>query len=67
MEFVVRGYPAAHKNELFCQATLRRYQFDSERELPLRDRGDEFNMFSVTLWYDAYVPVGDTFALYAEG
>lgn len=26
MEFVVRGYPAAHKNELFCQATLRRYE-----------------------------------------
>ena len=33
----------------------------------MRDRGDEFNMFSVTLWYDAYVPVDDTFALYAEG
>jgi hypothetical protein len=67
MEFVVRGYPAAHKNELFCQATLRRYQYDGQRELPMSDRNDEFNMFSVTLWYDAYVPVDDTFATYAEG
>lgn len=67
MEFVVRGYPAAHKNELFCQATLSRYQFDGQRELPMRERNDEFNMFSVTLWHDAYVPVDDTFASYAEG
>ena len=67
MEFVVRGYPAAHYNELFCQATLGRYNFERERELPLRERNDEFNMFNVTFWYDAYVPVDDTFALYAEG
>jgi hypothetical protein len=67
MEFVVRGYPAAHKNELFCRVTLSRYYFTSEQEKPLWDRSDEFNLFGVTLWHDAYVPVDDTFARYAEG
>ena len=67
MEFVVRGYPAAHKSELFCRASLLRNRFDSERELSLGDRSDEYNRFGITLWYDAYVPNDETFAQYAEG
>jgi hypothetical protein len=66
MYFVIRGYPAAHVNEKFCKIRLSRIAFAREQELPISERDPTTHTFSILLWQDAFVPVGNTFAAYAE-
>jgi hypothetical protein len=67
--FVMRGYPAPHVSELFCKVTLNNnalqyYQSASPNERELSSQSSQ--NFTVTLWQDAYVPVDNTFSVYAE-
>jgi len=64
--FVVRGYPAPHKNERFCKVSLSRFALKRELGLPLDQRDVSSQWFSVTLWNDAYVPNDSSFSQYAE-
>ncbi len=65
LNFVVRGYPAAHVNERFCKVSLSRVALKREINLPLNQRGLESQWFTVTLWNDAYVPNDSSFSQYA--
>jgi hypothetical protein len=66
LNFVVRGYQAPHKNEKFCRVSASRIALDRELNLPLSERDPSTQSFSVTLWEDAAVPVGNSFSNYAE-
>lgn len=64
--FVVRGYPAPHKNERFCKVTVSRFALKRELDLPLHQRDVVSQWFTVTLWNDAYVPNATSFSKYAK-
>jgi hypothetical protein len=64
--FVVRGYPAPHKNERFCKVTVSRFALERELDLPLHQRDVASQWFTVTLWNDAYVPNATSFGKYAK-
>ncbi|MHC9236624.1 hypothetical protein ACX9MO_13400 [Pseudooceanicola sp. 502str34] len=64
--FVVRGYPAPHKNERFCKVSLSKFALQRELGLPLEQRDVSSQWFSVTLWDDAYAPIDLSFSQYAE-
>lgn len=66
LNFVVRGYPAPHKNERFCKVTLSRYAWKRELELPFHHRDMGSQWFTVSLWQDAYVPNARSFSQYAQ-
>lgn len=66
MHFVLRGYPAPHRAERFCKATLSKFAWESYRLSRPNPRLPNVGGFRVVLWNDVDVPQDATFATYAE-